>query len=311
MIVPIPDTVRDLMKKITFADGDLEEKICKEVTRLAGRIVVRSDFNAEHIPPELRMNIRVLDEKGETIKEDKDLASLRKELTPQTFRAEQPSAAAPASPFAVFYTEHRREIKTQIQWLPNVEKLRIYSQPLPEFKFDEQVGLLIAKRTLGENPGASPPCSITAATQEVTKLLAVMLENYFEARKTLEKHKKLFSRSIDDAGEALKRLVVPHFLTATPWQWLQHYPRYFKAVAVRFEKTAVNADADVAELQRYWKQYEDRKELHYAAGIDDPELETFRWMLEEYRVSLFAQRLGTVVKVSPQRLDKQFEKVRI
>ena len=44
--------------------------------------------------------------------------------------------------------------------------------------------------------------------------------------------------------------------------------------------------------------------------IDDRELMTYRWMLEEYRVSLFAQELGTCVKVSPQRLDRQWLKVR-
>jgi ATP-dependent helicase HrpA len=83
---------------------------------------------------------------------------------------------------------------------------------------------------------------------------------------------------------------------------------------MRFEK--LRSGGEVAdrqgteELRRYWQKYLDRKELHDLAGIADPELDVFRWMIEEYRVSLFAQRLGTSMKVSPQRLDKQFEKVR-
>jgi ATP-dependent helicase HrpA len=45
-------------------------------------------------------------------------------------------------------------------------------------------------------------------------------------------------------------------------------------------------------------------------SIDDPDLDEYRWMLEEYRVSLFAQTLGTSMKVSPQRLARQWAKVR-
>ena len=49
---------------------------------------------------------------------------------------------------------------------------------------------------------------------------------------------------------------------------------------------------------------------HTRAGLVDPALEQHRWMIEEYRVSLFAQDLGTSVPVSPKRLDAQWEQVR-
>ena len=66
----------------------------------------------------------------------------------------------------------------------------------------------------------------------------------------------------------------------------------------------------MAQLDHYWQQYETLKAAQDAQAIVDPELETLRWMIEEYRVSLFAQKLGTVIKVSPTRLDKQLAKVR-
>jgi ATP-dependent helicase HrpA len=65
--------------------------------------------------------------------------------------------------------------------------------------------------------------------------------------------------------------------------------------------------AIVAPLEKRWRE---RDEQHRKRGISDPELAVYRWMLEELRVSLFAQKLGTSMPVSPQRLDKQWAKVR-
>ena len=142
-IVPIPDTVKEMLGKIRFGEGDLEGQVCKEVTRLVGRIVVPTDFNTAQLPPELRMNVRVLDSGGNVLGEGKDFLSLRKELTPtETVLIEERKAEKE------FYEAHKREIKTQIQYLPNVDKLKLYAKTLPDFNFDEEVGLLIAARAL-------------------------------------------------------------------------------------------------------------------------------------------------------------------
>jgi ATP-dependent helicase HrpA len=301
-IVPIPDTAKELVTKIDFGQGDLEDRICKEVSRLIGRLVVPADFNIEQLPPELRMNVRILGESGEPLGEGRDFLALRKEFAPMIKEAEKPPREE-----ELFYQANKREIKTQIQYLPNADKLKVYSQPLPEFNFYDDVGLLIAARAV--QCGGIPP-----AIQEVTKLIAPLFESFHQARLAIEQNKKLFNPSVLDAGETLKRLTVPGFLLETPWTILKEFPRYFKAIPLRFEKLRSGGEAFdrqvTAELQGYWNQYTERWELHQAAGIVDPELDTFRWMLEEYRVSLFAQRLGTAMKVSPQRLGKQFEKVR-
>jgi ATP-dependent helicase HrpA len=73
----------------------------------------------------------------------------------------------------------------------------------------------------------------------------------------------------------------------------------------------VTRDAEGWEaLAPFWGQYLHRKSQHEAIGLVDPELVTYRWMLEEYRVHLFAQELGTAVQVSPKRLERQWERVR-
>lgn len=66
----------------------------------------------------------------------------------------------------------------------------------------------------------------------------------------------------------------------------------------------------MAELQRLWNRYEQKAAEHQLQGRVDPELLKFRWLLEEYRVSLFAQQLGTSQPVSAKRLEKQWELVR-
>ena len=142
-IVPIPDTVKEMVSKIRFGEGDLEGQVCKEVTRLVGRIIVPTEFNTDQLPPELRMNIRVLDASGKVLGESKDFLSLRKELSPvETVVTQQRRVEKE------FYETHKREIKMHIQYLPNVEKMRLYAKTLPNFDFNEEVGLLIAARAL-------------------------------------------------------------------------------------------------------------------------------------------------------------------
>jgi len=152
---------------------------------------------------------------------------------------------------------------------------------------------------------------IVLAVQEVTKVIVPLLETYHQAKLAIEQNKP--RPAALEAEEHLARLVPPGFLTTTDWNILREYPRYFRAVPMRFEKLRNGGEATdqqgIAELDQYWQKYLERRELHELAGIADPELEVFRWMLEEYRVSLFAQKLGTSIKVSRQRLDKQFEKV--
>ena len=66
----------------------------------------------------------------------------------------------------------------------------------------------------------------------------------------------------------------------------------------------------MTQLEPLWSKYESRKIRHDEFGVVDPELELYRWMFEELRVSLFAQELGTLMPISLQRLEKQWGKVR-
>jgi ATP-dependent helicase HrpA len=109
----------------------------------------------------------------------------------------------------------------------------------------------------------------------------------------------------EDVQAHLARLVPKYFVTATPWAQLSHLPRYLKAITMRLDKWRADPARDstrLAELrpieQRYLRTLADRK------GAADTRLDEFRWLLEELRVSLFAQELRTPQPVSVKRLEK-------
>ncbi len=110
----------------------------------------------------------------------------------------------------------------------------------------------------------------------------------------------------------LTNLVYPGFLNATPWERLQHLPRYLKGMVLRLDKYPANPERDArhgAVIAGLWNQYEQRLEKHRKAGISDPVLADFRWQIEELRISLFAQELKTPYPVSAKRLQKLWEDV--
>ncbi|WP_312680426.1 ATP-dependent RNA helicase HrpA [Stutzerimonas nitrititolerans] len=118
--------------------------------------------------------------------------------------------------------------------------------------------------------------------------------------------------ALNDIKAQLANLVYPGFVRETPAQWLREYPRYLKAIEQRFEKIGAQLQRDrvwSGELAGYWEQYQARLKKHQQEGKRDPELIQYRWMLEEYRVSLWAQQLGTKMPVSDKRLNKQWSQV--
>jgi ATP-dependent helicase HrpA len=128
-----------------------------------------------------------------------------------------------------------------------------------------------------------------------------------------EKNALLTSEVHADLHEQLVELFPPQFLTAVPWNWLRHYPRFLDAIQIRLQKYfhggALRDNDALAELSPRWRTYQQRRAEHERRGVCDPELATYRWMFEELRVSQFAQQLGTSLTVSLKRLDKQWEKV--
>ncbi|WP_144966836.1 ATP-dependent RNA helicase HrpA [Pseudomonas sp. DE0010] len=118
--------------------------------------------------------------------------------------------------------------------------------------------------------------------------------------------------ALNDIKQQLGNLVYPGFVRETPALWFKELPRYLKAIELRLEKLGSQVQKDrvwSGELANLWAQYKARADKHAQEGKRDEQLALYRWWLEEYRVSLFAQQLGTKVPISDKRLSKQWSQV--
>lgn len=101
-------------------------------------------------------------------------------------------------------------------------------------------------------------------------------------------------------------LVYRGFPRTVPLARLRHYKRYLKGTEIRLERARINPIGDLSKEERiapYWQLYEDAMTGKSKVKFDSAALVEIRWLLEEYRVSIFAQELKTAEPVSPKRLD--------
>jgi len=145
---------------------------------------------------------------------------------------------------------------------------------------------------------------LTLIAQEVARLVATVLTEYASAVRKI-KDTKNAPEATADCAQQLQRLMPKNFVASTPWPQLQHFARYLKAVVLRLDKWRADPARDTQKLgdlkpqeQRYWRLVAERK------GVADERMLEFRWLLEELRVSFFAQELRTPQPVSTKRLDK-------
>jgi ATP-dependent helicase HrpA len=221
-----------------------------------------------------------------------------------------------------------RELKTQVDHLPHLNAwtllAKTFPQPLP---LREQLADLTAERAC--MAASSRPRDqrefqamlsegrkrLSIAAAEVVHVVRPLFDEMTQVRRQWEKVKNpQFQPSLADEHDHLARLLSPGFLVRTPWHWLAHFPRYLQAVVRRLEKLPGGGhqrdQQQLPALQLRWRRCFERLKQHEERQIFDPELETYRWTLEEYRVLLFAQELGTAVSVSEKKLDKQWEIVK-
>jgi ATP-dependent helicase HrpA len=148
---------------------------------------------------------------------------------------------------------------------------------------------------------------LPAVREASVRLFAAIAEEWQRAQQRLAVAAKAMPQPAADVRGQVGRLVFKGFLSATPWERLHDLPRYLKAAQVRLDKYPRDPERDAkhsAEIAGMWKRYEERAVKLKRAGESDPRLEDFRWRLEEWRVSLFAQELKTPYPVSFKRLDK-------
>ncbi len=189
----------------------------------------------------------------------------------------------------------QEELRTQIL---DIALDRAFLQdPLPTNEAD-------FKRRVDEGRGR-----LTLIANEVARLAGTILVEYAAAMRKI-KDTKNAPEATQDAQQQLQRLMPKQFIAAAPWAQLAHFPRYLKAITLRLDKYRADPARDASRLaelrpqeQRYWRLVAERK------GQVDARMQELRWLLEELRVSFFAQELRTPQPVSVKRLDKLWAQI--
>ncbi|WP_370469612.1 ATP-dependent RNA helicase HrpA [Caballeronia sp. SBC2] len=167
--------------------------------------------------------------------------------------------------------------------------------PLPDNDVD-----FYARRDQGKS-------RLTLLAQEIARLAGQILMEYATVLKKLTQAKS-FGAPYADMVAQLNALIGKRFVIDTPYTQLSHFPRYLNAMALRIEKLKADAVRDArlsAEIAPLLQNYQ--RAVAQRGGVADVRLSEYRWLLEELRVSLFAQELRTPMPISVKRLYKVWE----
>lgn len=148
-------------------------------------------------------------------------------------------------------------------------------------------------------------------SQKLIAQLLIWLDLRHQILQQSEKNLNLArALACSDIQAQLKQLFCPNFMLRASWQQLEQYPRYLKAMLYRLDKLPGNLHRDRALLLEF--QSINEKFQHKIKSMQKPlkpEYQEFYWLLQEWRVGLFAQPLGTKEAVSKQRLQKRWQQI--
>jgi ATP-dependent helicase HrpA len=154
---------------------------------------------------------------------------------------------------------------------------------------------------------------LSDTADQLTALVQEVLRDWRSIRLSLDRLRTpAFAASVADIEAHLADLLPPEFVEATPYRWLTQLPRYLKALRRRVDRLPDNVARDT-QLMAQTAPF--ASALHTLLSQPSgpgprPELDQLRWMLEEFRVSLYAQELKTILRVSDKRLGEQLERAR-
>ncbi len=382
--VPAPDVARRAVERLRFGEQSFLKAVATALGELCNEPLSPNAFQLDRLPPHLRMNVRVVDDQGQTMARGRDVEQLQLELgierqspfdvwtnsewhrdgidrwdfgtLPEDVAVDSGGITIVAYPMLIdrgadvglrlaetpevaerqtrtglrrlCCLAERKELRAQIAWMPGLDRIKLVATTQGGWrKFEEQLMDRVVDLAFLDQP-AIPRTEtefqellqrgkkrIGLAVQDVTHLVPALMEACHQALLTLENVPPgIWEDAVNDMREQLDRLTADGFLVDTPWGWLQHYPRYLRAIPRRLEKlrnAGLHRDQqNLRIVARFQQDYDERATALREANVYDDQLVQFRWMLEELRVSLFAQDLGTSLTISPQRLQRQWEKVR-
>ena len=154
---------------------------------------------------------------------------------------------------------------------------------------------------------AAAKSRLNLVAQEIARLVESILNEYQQVQKNLTAA-KIHTLAVQDMREQCAWLLHKEFVAHTAYEHLQHIPRYLKAINVRLEKLRTDPARDAkqfAQMHSLLQGWQRKASAQKASG--DQRWEEFGWLLQELRVSLFAQELKTAIIVSVKRLEKLWQ----
>ena len=219
----------------------------------------------------------------------------------------------------------RKDLRTQVRHLPAIADAKmklsgLISSSAMESSLADLLARLavVEKRPIIRTPDEyqerfkEAPGRIGEATQDVAVWLSKLTQSYHAMRVVWEDTgSPKFAGVRENVMRQLEWLFADGFISWTPWEHLQHFPRYVDAIAYRLDKLrsgSIEKDGQSQEIvETLWYRWMQTRPDSEAGPRENTDSE-FRWMIEELRVSQFAQPLGTAYKVSPKRCEKLLEK---
>jgi ATP-dependent helicase HrpA len=224
----------------------------------------------------------------------------------------------------LFVLEFQNSLEYQVSSTREVERLSLYYSPLGNAaRLRAEIASAIADRLVFGSLDVRTKAEFERRLDEawnrqpdvalpLIRTTSQILDRFHELQLAVGKlSAPLLQESRSDIQRQLGRLVPPDFLTRTPRSWLDHLPRFLDALLIRIRKLSnagLSRDRScmqqIAELEELLRE---RKEAFAADEVATDKLNELDWVLEELRVSLFAQELKTSIPVSPQRFHRLLE----
>lgn len=228
----------------------------------------------------------------------------------------------------LFYLESKQEIRHAIRHAPGIDTIALAYAPFGDRNvLQDEIALRVAEMSfLHDEPDIRDSGSFDARlntgwgsiadqTGRAIDLMARILAAHTPLERQLAKgHPSEWRALIADVRYQLDLLLPNGFLTAHPAGRTNHLPRYITAIRHRLERLAQGGLArdreGMALVMPRWLRYLEFVEDHPERALSDRKIVAYRWMMEELRVQVFDQRLGTAEPVSPKRVDELWSEIR-
>ena len=312
-VVPANDWAAKALATLPeYPTEPLVATLAKTLRALSGTHMTAEDFDASSLPTAMRMTYRIIDEKGRTLGLGTDLAALQQKFA--TVEPGQPvkKAIDTAKQQAELATAVMAKVASPAEYiaehLSNDEKLAIASVGYKSTAafVEDVIRALVNQQVL--------VFGLQADAEDVAKAVSErVIDECFNCAKLLLR----ISAAAREAGKAISEiqdfsllfvltneknhiasLLQPNIVSATGLNRIARIATYLQASKMRVEKLIENPERDrIAELEL-------NEALVLLEKAQPSKRESIRWMIEELRISLFAQSLGTSESVSVQRIKK-------